>query len=324
MTVFKVMTWNLENLFSPSDPREVQEYQEKLQTLATVILNLDADVIGLQEVGGTEPLQDLLDLLGGGYPHHQLSTEPDSRGIRVGFISKLPIQDSEEIVDFLPLGLASVPGQDNRGKPLEIKRLSRGALRITVELANGLKVDLITTHWKSKLLTFPGGGFTTSDENERAQVAGMALLRRTAEAVTIRVKANELLARSQRHALVVLGDLNDVTEAATTQILQGPSGSQIGTRGFNTSDKGDDARLFNLAPLIPLERRFSRVFQGIGELIDHIFVSEELLPGKPRLLPVVDSHIDLQDSLPSITERPRERRGKLGSDHAPVTAIFDV
>ena len=95
MTVFKAMTWNLENLFSPSDPEEVQEYQEKLQTLATVILNLDADVIGLQEVGGTEPLQDLLDLLGGGYPHHQLSTEPDSRGIRVGFISKLPIQDSE-------------------------------------------------------------------------------------------------------------------------------------------------------------------------------------------------------------------------------------
>ncbi len=325
MVSFKVMTWNLENLFQPSqsNPETAQEYQEKLTTLAQVILDLKSDIIGVQEVGNPSAFDDLLAKLDGQYPHHQLSTEPDTRGIRVGFLSKLPIESSEEIVDFPCEGLASVPGIDNNGNPSKVTRLSRGALRITVTISSGLKVNLITTHWKSKLLTFAGGRFTTSNEDERARVAGIALLRRTAEAVAIRVKASELLVGNKDQGLIVLGDLNDVTEAATTQILQGPRGSELGTKGFERPDKGDDARLFNLAPLMPAERRFSRVFQGNGELIDHIFVSEELLPGQPRQRPVVDSHIDALGSLPSISELPSERRGKPGSDHAPVTATFD-
>jgi hypothetical protein len=57
-----------------------------------------------------------------------------------------------------------------------------------------------------------------------------------------------------------------VTDAATTQILQGSLGRKIGTVGFNCSDQGDRQRLFNLAPLIVPERRFSRVFKSHGEL----------------------------------------------------------
>jgi len=64
-------------------------------------------------------------------------------------------------------------------------------------------------------------------------------------------------------ALILLGDMNDVTDAATTQILQGPSGSAINIGGFNRRDKGDDTRLFNLAPLIPEERRFSRIHEAV-------------------------------------------------------------
>ncbi len=326
MTIFKVMTWNLENLFQPSssDSEIVQKYAEKINSLAKVILELDADVVGVQEVGNPEAFEDLVQQLENNYPHHQLSTAPDPRGIRVGFLSKLEIEDSENIIDFPSKGLASVPGLDNDGKLNKVNRLSRGALRITITLDSGLKINLITTHWKSKLLTFPKGRFTTSDQDERAKVAGMALLKRTAEAVAIRVKANKLLVGNKNQGLIVLGDLNDVPEAATTQMLQGQTGSEIGTNGFFRPDKGDDSRLFNLAPLIHLERRFSRIFEGSGELIDHIFVSQEFLPGTPRRLPMVDSHIDVLGQLPSITEKPSERKGKAGSDHAPVTAIFDL
>lgn len=326
MATFKVMTWNLENLFLPSDPSKpdlVRDYEEKLNSLARVILQLDSDIIGVQEVGSPQAFNDLVNKLEERYPHKRLSDFPDSRGIRVGFLSKLSIEDFENIVNFPSEGLASVPGVDDDGNLTNVTRLGRGALRITVNLRSGLKVNLITTHLKSKLLTFPGGRFSTNDENERARVAGIALLKRTAEAVALRVKANELLVGNQRNALIVLGDLNDVTKAATTQILQGPSGSEIGTRGFDRPDRKDDARLFNLAPLILEQRRFSRVFEGSGELIDHILVSQELLPGKPRILPLVDSHVDVLGSLPSINETPSERRGKAGSDHAPVTALFD-
>jgi predicted extracellular nuclease len=168
----------------------------------------------------------------------------------------------------------------------------------------------VTAHLKSKLLSYPSRTgrprFTPRDEEERAQVAGIALLRRTAEATTLRIYANQFLVGNDDTRLIVLGDLNDVPDAATSQILIGPSGSEIGTRGLELPDEGDDARLFNLAPRIPEDRRYSRIFQGRHELLDQIFVSQELLPlqtGNNRKLPLeVMSHVDFAQELASIDE----------------------
>ncbi|EAZ89040.1 endonuclease/exonuclease/phosphatase family protein [Crocosphaera chwakensis] len=87
MTTFKVMTWNLENLFQPNlnDAEQSRKYQEKLQSLSQLIKNLAADVIGVQEVGSPESFEDLINQLNGQYPYSQLSTQSDRRGIRVGF-----------------------------------------------------------------------------------------------------------------------------------------------------------------------------------------------------------------------------------------------
>lgn len=167
-------------------------------------------------------------------------------------------------------------------------------------------------------LTFPGGRFQPRDEGERARFGSYALYRRAAEAVTLRAFANALLdGQGSERAVIVLGDFNDEPAAATTQILLGPPGSEIGTPGFPRPDSGDGARLWNLAPLIPEKRRFSRVFRGRGELIDHILVSHALVqrveqldtgPGEP----------------PSITEQPSARRDERASDHLPVVARFDL
>ena len=43
----------------------------------------------------------------------------------------------------------------------------------------------------------------------------------------------------QERAVIVLGDLNDEEQAATTQILLGPPGSEIDTPGFDRPDQGD-------------------------------------------------------------------------------------
>jgi predicted extracellular nuclease len=331
MPKLRVMTWNVENLFQfgeESGPKTEAEYAQKLQSLAQVILQLEPDVLGLQEIGSPAALNDLVNLLHNRYPHMQISDNPDSRGIRVGFLSKLEIKEHEEIVEFPQSGLPTIPGIDSQGNLTEVTRLSRGALRILVEPKQNFSLNAIATHLKSKLLSFPsptgGSRFNPKDENERARVAGLALLKRTAEAVALRVKANELLEGNDKKALILLGDLNDVTNAATTQILNGPGGSEIGTPGFDRPDAGDDTRLFNLAPLIPAERRFSRINQGNQELIDHIFVSQELLPGKPRQTPTVDSHVDIFGALPSVTPNPGARRGKPASDHAPITATFEL
>jgi endonuclease/exonuclease/phosphatase family metal-dependent hydrolase len=330
MTEFKVMTWNVENLFLPgsaSGAETTAEYAAKLQSLSKVILAIEPDVLGLQEIGDLEALAALQERLDGRYPHEYISQSPDRRGIRVGFLSKFPIAQSEEITTFPADGLSKIVGH-NAADTTEITAMSRGAVRIAIELQSGRRIHLINAHFKSKLLSFTSAtgrqSFQPQDENERARVAGLALLKRTAEAIAVRVKANELLENNSSESLILLGDFNDTQSAATTQILQGPTGSEIGTVGFKRSDEGDDTRLFNLAALIPTDRRYSRIYQGSKELIDHILVSKELLPGSPRQLPTVDSYIDSIDSLPSINDNPTLRHGKPGSDHLPIVATFEL
>ncbi len=329
MQTLKVMTWNVENLFLPGEDGGAEDeaaFAQKLAGLVETILQLAPDVLAVQEVGSEEASRALQAELKR-YPYGQLSTLPDRRGIRVGFLSRLLIEGYEDFAAFPEGPLASVPGLNAFGDPEPVTRMGRGALRVLVRPLPELPIQLVTAHLKSKLLSFPSDAgqtrFSPRDEDERAFVAGLALLRRTAEAVTLRVKANDLLV-DQKVPLIVLGDLNDVTDAATTQILQGPPGSELGTGGFDRPDKGDDARLFNLAPLIPETQRYSRVYRGQGELIDHILVSEELLPGSSRAWPLVDSHVDILDGLPSVSDVPSERRSAPRSDHAPVTATFDL
>jgi endonuclease/exonuclease/phosphatase family metal-dependent hydrolase len=329
---FKVMTWNVENLFrrdSESTPEELQEYQQKLTLLAGFINSQAPDVAAFQEVGGEEPLHDLQQALGGTYPHRAVSTFPDRRGIRVAFLSKVPVEETMDFVDFPPGPALDLKNLTGSGESEPVTRMSRGALLIRVTKGN-LTATLITAHLKSKLLSFPrahGSSFQPRDENERTQVAGIALHRRAAEAATLRLHINAILQDNNHSPLVLLGDFNDVPEAQTSLLLTGPPGSEIDTRGFNRPDKGDDVRLFNLAPLIALERRFSRVHYGRGELLDQILVSEEFLPPGPdnhRQLPEVDSHVDFAEALRSVRDDPGERRRDVAPDHAPVSAQFDL
>jgi len=332
MTTFSTMTWNVENLFRPdtgAEDADQQRYESKLGLLARIIQSRGPDVVALQEVGGEEPLEDLQGALDEDYPHMAVSAFPDHRGIRVAFLSKHAFEEQEDIVDFPPGPALDVHDITADGEAEPIDRMSRGALRVSVS-KEGFTVDLVTAHLKSKLLSFPRPGGNTSfvprDEEERTQVAGIALMKRMAEAATLRIRANGLLEGNDRTPLLLLGDLNDVPEAQTSLMLTGPPGSEIGTMGFERPDAGDDARLFSLAPCIPEERRFSRIERGRPELLDQIFASVELFPvdeDGERRLPEADSHIDFRDRLPSVADDPGERED-LGPDHAPVTARFEL
>ncbi len=198
--------------------------------------------------------------------------------------------------------------------------MGRGAVAITVESDSGKQIRLVTAHLKSKLLTFPGGRFKPKDEDERARFAAYALDRRAAEAATLRVFVSAALDnKGDQRPLILTGDLNDTVQAATTQLLLGPPGSEIGTGGFNQPDKGDAQRLWDLAPLMPAGKDYSRITSGREELIDHIMVSAAAL--KP--LDSVTSEAIIDAPLASIDPAdPNARRNAPSSDHAPVIATF--
>jgi endonuclease/exonuclease/phosphatase family metal-dependent hydrolase len=321
---FRVMTWNVENLFDVGDedgPETEGQLAEKLQSLKAVIDDQAPHVVALQEIGSEGALARLQSALDVPMPHREVA-EPDERGIRVAFISTRVLHDRTEIRPF-PAGLLPVQvGDDPEGAdgPPLMNQMGRGALRVTVR-ANNRDVHLLTAHLKSKLLTFPGGSFTPADEDQRARFAAYGLYRRASEATTLRAHLDGLLAGTGRDLPVILmGDLNDEVNAGTTLILNGPPGSEIGSDGFEQPDLSDGDRMWNLAPLIPEERRFSRLYRGRMELIDHIFVSHFLVSGTRT---TDATTVVAPPGMPSIEDNPNARQGAPGSDHAAVVAAFD-
>lgn len=300
----RVASWNLENLYLPGStygPKTPADFDAKLDTVAHVIAFADPDVLAVQEVGDPAALDALVSHLPGSW-HINLSTRPDSRGIRVGFLTR-DAPSAVEHIETFPGELAPLQAADDGAVTTA---MGRGAVHITID-----GVHIVTAHLKSKLITYPGGRFTPRNEGERARYSAYALYRRAAEAVTMRDAANTILnGHGQRIALVVLGDLNDTPDAATTQLMLGPGGSELGTPGATRPDEGDAWRLWNLAPLLPAGAG-SRVYRGRNELIDHVLVSRNLLPPtNTRLITAGD--------LPSINDNPAARRGAAGSDHALI------
>ena len=315
--MFKVMTWNVENLFKPgaaAGPASEAVYDTKLRGLAATINDQAPDALALQEVGDPAALDDLVQRLRGTW-HRRLSRHPDQRHIRVAWLTQRAIMEPADIFKFPP-HLQPVQVDDG-GATLGV--MGRGAVAVTVMSDSGQPVRLVTTHLKSKLLTFPGGRFEPHDEDERARFAAYALYRRAAEAATLRVWVTAALANAgENRPLVLTGDLNDTVQAATTQLLLGPPGSEIGTGGFGHPDKGDHQRLWNLAPLMPPGKDYSRINQGRKELIDHILASAALV--KP--LDAIKVAALNTRQLPSISPDPNALRDQPSSDHAPVVASF--
>lgn len=315
--MFTVVSWNVENFFAPADGAGAG-YDAKVTALAQVITDSGADVVALQEVGDPESLEQLRSTLGARW-HGILAGhfDPD-HAIRVGFLSRREPQDVEEVVD-LPAELVPVTVDDDG---TTTTTLGRGALVASFDPGDGPVVRILTAHLKSKLLSFPGGRFSTENEDERARYAVYALHRRAAEAAAVRAWATRTLASGSATArVVVCGDLNDTSEAATTQLLFGPPGSQIGTGGFPAADEGDRQRLWDVGYAMTAPDDFSRINQGRRELIDHVLVSHALVGRLDHATTVP------LERLPTVGERPRttpRAAGQAPSDHRPVLAAFSV
>ncbi len=91
-------------------PRTDAAYKATLAALADTISVPAPDVLAVQEVGDPDALADLAERAGGG--GWKLATaDPDRRGIRVGFLSRLELTDVEQVQDS-PAGLRPIQVDD--------------------------------------------------------------------------------------------------------------------------------------------------------------------------------------------------------------------
>lgn len=338
--MFAVMTWNLENFERPAanaTEAAKDRYSRKLKQISELITGAGPDLVGVQEVLadrkdlGPHVFDDLLAALGAEW-NGCLSQRPDDRGIRVGWLSRGQLTDPADVAVYPP-GVPATTVDDHGNVITAITASKRGALAVTYTRSDGLTVHALTAHLKSKLLSFPGHDpqhprFDTRDEGERARFGLYALDQRAAEAAAVRAWAtDQLQGHGQQRHVLVCGDLNDTPQAATTQLLLGPPGSQLGTGGFNQPDSGDGNRLWNLAPKMPAgdpvtgegAANWSRVNNGVKELIDQILVSH-------LLVHALDSTESLPlDGVKSATADPASLADmEAPSDHRPVIARFNL
>jgi endonuclease/exonuclease/phosphatase family metal-dependent hydrolase len=311
-----ITTWNVQNF-----TRSNEVFPDKLAFLTETLQALGSDIVALQEILDLGALEDLASELG----FHHFTADPDGRDNRVAFLTRNVLTQPPQQIDrwLLPLGI-EVHDFGDDGNVEIVPQFPRPALQITVE-HDDREIDLITVHLKSKLLTFRGN-FSTSDETLRAGTAYFALQRRAAEATTLREHSKMILEAGRD--LIVLGDLNDGPEAATTQIFYGPPGSQ--PRGpddathafgaFQRTDVNDVQRLFNVTKFVPEAVRWSRKHNGQNELLDHILASEGLMPRANGLRQAPSLSILNEDMPNLIGSNPTV--GGVIPDHAPVTATF--
>src|SRR4029077_1066101 len=162
--VVRIATWNLENLFKPPSefgPKTDAEYDAKLTALADTITRMDPHVLAVQEVGDPAALRELADRVGGTW--HIETADPEAgtpHTIRVGILSRVVLIEPRQVAAF-PDKLRAI--QQGDGQDDDTEAMGRPALHVRVRLG-GVDIEIITAHFKSKLLTFPGGRFSPHDE----------------------------------------------------------------------------------------------------------------------------------------------------------------
>ena len=190
---FRVATYNVQNyLAAPIGTRPAKSDAAKSKVRESIIAT-KADVIALQEMGGTNALLELRDNLkrdGADYPFWEHVSATDTN-IHVAVLSKFPV--------------VARRSHTNDSFVLFNQRhyVKRGFAEVEVRVSERYQFTLLTAHLKSKLAAFE------ADEQEL----------RDEEAAILRQKIEAILTARPDANLIVAGDMNDVRDAKPVRTL---------------------------------------------------------------------------------------------------------
>ena len=289
---FYIATANLLNFANPdriyyenAPAYSQRQYQHKLRGITDLLAKAHADIIAVQEVWDSQALEELAVSLGFEPKHvvaplasnDSVSAYTQGRGAQntpaVGIISRFEQLECSLLEDILPKAVIDIPDIGL------YKRFNRPPLMLRVN-AYGQPITIVTTHLKSKRAFFlrdENGHLLedTDDPNIRVRAKLRSLCMRAAEAASIRMSIIERLHHT-REPLILLGDMNDVTGSVTTQLM-----AETGEVNYDKSMR--DVALFDAARIQSRydwmrDVAYTHIYQGMPEVIDQLFVSEEFLP----------------------------------------------
>ena len=299
---FYIATANLLNFANPNRiyyenaPAYSQhEYEHKLHGITDLLAKAHADIIAVQEVWDSEALEALAVSLGFKAEHVVVplasndSASPYTQGMgaqgtpAVGIISRFEQLETSLLEDIVPSAVIDIPDIG------AYQRFNRPPLVLRVD-AYGQPITIVTAHLKSKRAFFlrdDNGNLLEdmNDPNIRIRAKLRSLCMRAAEAASIRLSIIERLHHT-REPLILLGDMNDVTGSVTTQLM-----TETGEVNYDKSMR--DVALFDAARIQShygwmKDVAYTHIYQGMPEVIDQLFVSEEFLPDSKFSLGLVE------------------------------------
>lgn len=222
----RLATYNIRNLFdgiqNPGKEPEKAKPEKEKAALSQAMHEINADVIGLQEVESKEVLTQFRDqyLADMGYREVVLIEGNDTRGIDVALMSRYPVTavKSHKEVRF------PVPGQPQPAG------FSRDLLQVRIQGPNNYAFTVFVVHLKSQ-----HGG----DEAD---------VRREAEARAAQQIIGAFQKANPRENVVVMGDFNDKPLEKPIQPLVNPQVSGLGLTDVIMKDLGNDAWVFTYHP----------------------------------------------------------------------------
>ena len=311
MKRFKVATFNLYNLVLPETryysnrKYSKNDYRKKVDWIAARLKEMDADVVGFQEVFHKEALKEVLAASGLGYDHVYVTEETGKQPV-CGLASRFPLKESESNTDF-PACIPKVLGES-------YSHFRRPLLRALLQVGQH-KVNFFVVHLKSKRPDIPPG---YDDATGEALGQAVSLAIRGSEAAAVRMCLVEKM-KNNRRPVVVLGDLNDSATSVTTDMITG-SGPQ---RRHDHEEKREiwDTLLYSTSHFERLRSYrdvyYTHIHDSHYDCLDHIFVSEEFFHRNRESVGAVEYMRVFNDHL---VDRTAWRMGQphWTSDHAQV------
>lgn len=333
---FRIASFNVENLlgagFRYYDRYKVEpaDYEAKANWIASVLTRAKADIVGVQEVWLDDALNDVVKrslffangaaiAAPGATPAENLNGHLAKRP-RLGLISRFPIKAVKSITQFPASVNLTIPLRVDSGAvqlvAIAIKQFQRPILRAVVDVS-GLDLTVYVAHLKSK-----GPMIAEGEDGDDPFVASLGQARativRAAEAAALRHLILDDLHQTRKPA-VVLGDLNDTPDSASTQSVRGPTPH----KDMNHGEKKAlwDVVLYNTFR-IAHERSptlHTHIHDGERDILDHILVSEEFYTRNKGRIGEVERHEVINDHLRDDNDQPQPPGA---SDHGvPIAEI---
>ncbi|MEO9897966.1 MAG: endonuclease/exonuclease/phosphatase family protein [Paracoccaceae bacterium] len=333
-----VATFNVKNLIGPgqsiyasSKPAYTpEEFDQKTRWIGARIAEMEADVVGFQEIWSVEALQACL-IAGGVQDEYELVARdaPSRSQVQVAYAVKSGILRGdpvwhENFPDDVRFRKGQTPQSTNH-MDVRIDNFSRPPLEIRIKARRGApEIVLFNAHLKSKrpidLDSSDRRRLPTQDEV--AIGAALSTVRRAAEAAALRVLLNRRMLDNDT-PFIVLGDLNDDYLSVSTTIVTGdPSyklfeASRVGSRESKSGDLG----LYSVQMLKQYRSlrnvHYTHIFRNKLEILDHILVSEQFYDHSPNRIWAYRDTRFWNDHLDD------HETSNVTSDHGIVLAKFD-